>query len=39
LVSEIPWFTYKQNFDRIQDNENNYKITNDTGWGCQIRVG
>ena len=36
ILKNIPWFSYRDNFDQIKDNENIY--TSDAGWGCMLRA-
>ena len=36
-LKNIPWFSYRENFEQITDNENN-KYTSDAGWGCMLRT-
>jgi len=35
-LQNIPWFSYRKNFNQIKDKENVY--TSDAGWGCMIRA-
>ena len=35
-LKNIPWFSYRENFDQIKENQNIY--TSDAGWGCMLRA-
>ena len=35
-LKNIPWFSYRENFDQIKD-EQNVIYTSDAGWGCMLR--
>ena len=35
-LKNIPWFSYRKDFDQIKDKETIY--TSDAGWGCMLRV-
>ena len=35
-LKNIPWFSYRKDFDQIVDEDNIY--TSDAGWGCMIRA-
>ena len=36
VLQNIPWFSYRKNFNQIKDKENIF--TTDAGWGCMIRA-
>ena len=36
ILQNIPWFSYRKNFNQIKDKENIF--TTDAGWGCMIRA-
>ena len=36
ILQNIPWFSYRKNFNQIKDKEIIY--TTDAGWGCMIRA-
>ena len=36
ILQNIPWFSYRKNFNQIKDKETIY--TTDAGWGCMIRA-
>lgn len=36
ILKNIPWFSYRKNFNQII--ENNVIYTSDAGWGCMIRA-
>lgn len=38
-VKNIPWFSYRKNFDPIIDKNSLTILNSDNGWGCMIRVG
>ena len=35
-LKNIPWFSYRKNFDQIKEKDKIY--TSDAGWGCMIRA-
>ena len=35
-LKNIPWFSYRENFEQIKDEQNIY--TSDAGWGCMLRA-
>ena len=35
-LKNIPWFSYRKDFDQIKEQDNIY--TSDAGWGCMLRV-
>ena len=35
ILMNIPWFSYRKNFNQIKDKDSIY--TSDAGWGCMIR--
>ncbi len=35
-LKNIPWFSYRKDFDQIKEKEDIY--TTDAGWGCMLRV-
>ena len=35
-LKNIPWFSYRKDFDQIKEKDNIY--TSDAGWGCMLRV-
>ena len=35
-LKNIPWFSYRENFEQIKDDNNIY--TSDAGWGCMFRA-
>ena len=35
-LKNIPWFSYRKDFDQIKEKETIY--TSDAGWGCMLRV-
>ena len=35
-LKNIPWFSYRENFDQLKDEQNIY--TSDAGWGCMLRA-
>ena len=39
LIEEIPWFSYRKNFDEIFVDEEKTGIISDSSWGCMVRVG
>ena len=36
-LKNIPWFSYRENFEQIKDDEN-IVYTSDAGWGCMFRA-
>mgnify|MGYP002626826368 CR=1 FL=1 len=36
ILKNIPWFSYRKNFNQIKDKDEIY--TSDAGWGCMIRA-
>ncbi len=36
ILNEIPWFSYKKNFNTITIDNKDYFLTTDVGWGCMI---
>ena len=36
ILQNIPWFSYRKNFNQIKNKESIY--TSDAGWGCMIRA-
>ena len=36
VLKNIPWFSYRKNFNQIKDKDEIY--TSDAGWGCMIRA-
>ena len=36
ILQNIPWFSYRKNFNQIKDKDSIY--TSDAGWGCMIRA-
>ena len=36
ILMNIPWFSYRKNFNQIKDGDTIY--TSDAGWGCMIRA-
>jgi len=36
ILKNIPWFSYRKNFNQIKDKDGIY--TSDAGWGCMIRA-
>ena len=39
FIDQIPWFSYRKNFDEIFIDEKKTGISTDSSWGCMIRVG
>ena len=36
ILKNIPWFSYREKFEQIKDEQNNI-YTSDAGWGCMLR--